>query len=273
MTTTTGRRYDFRLISLALIDPPTRAMREQMDPAALEALATNIKRNGVIHPLGVVPVGDRFRVSWGHRRLIAAGMVGETAVACRVLLTDDVREQEFTYIENTFRETVNPAEEATWLAGLLEHHYAGDLQALCIALNVRTSTVQGRLDLLRGDPEVMEAVRRNQIGLGVAREINKMNEPSWRHYRLGEAITQGATERVVREWRFSDAKHLALQRAAADGTIAASQPSTEAPLGTLDFCPLCELGDDQMDMTYIKVHRSCLKVQVRESAARARQTV
>jgi ParB/RepB/Spo0J family partition protein len=270
MTDAARRRYDFRVVSIDAIDPPERAMREQMDDDELDKLAANIKRNGILQPPGVVPVGDRFRISWGHRRLVAAQMAGEHAIPVRVLLDDDVQEEEFKYAENTFRENVNPAEEATWLADLLEHKHGGDLDSLCLALNLKESTVNGRLDLLRGDDQVRAALQTNKIGLGVARELNRMKEPSWRAYRLAEAIEQGSTERVVRDWRISDERTLAVQRATADGSIPAVPPSTEAPIGTVDMCLLCTLASDQNEMDYVKVHRSCLRKFLRELDAERR---
>jgi ParB/RepB/Spo0J family partition protein len=261
-----GRRYDFRVIPIAAIDPPARSMREQMDDAGLDELRVNIQRNGILQPLGVVPVGDRFRISWGHRRFIAAGMAGEMTLPCRVLLDGDVREEEFKYVENTFRENVNPAEEASWLADLLDTRYGGDIETLCAALNVKESTVNGRLDLLRGDPAVLAALKAREIGIGVARELNKMREPSWRAYRLGDAIAHGSTERVVRDWRISDEKHLSLQRAAENGELPTVPPSTEVPIGSADRCELCGESDDPTDMEYVRVHRSCARIHRRELA-------
>jgi ParB/RepB/Spo0J family partition protein len=268
-----GRTYDFRVIPMTVIDPPERAMREQMDDVKLEALARDITRNGILQPLGVSPVGDRYRIAWGHRRYIAATMAGETHVPCRVFFHGAAHEEELKYVENTLREDVNPAEEATWLADLLDQKYDGNLVALCAALNVRESTVNGRLDLLRGDPAVLTALKAKQIRLGVARELNKMHEPSWRAYRLQDAITQGATERVVRDWRLSDERHLSLQRATDAGALPAVPPSTEVPIGSVDRCLICGLGSEPQEMEYVRVHRSCHRVHLRNMAAEARASV
>ena len=265
------RRYDFRVIAIELIDPPERSMREEMDDRALEELAANIKRNGVLQPLGVVPVEERYRISWGHRRFEAAKLAGERELPCRVLFDNDVREEEFKYVENTFREAVNPMAEATWLADLLEHKYGNYLDRLCDALNLKQSTVEGRLDLLRGWPEVQEALRAKRIVLGVARELNRMKDHGWMKYRLADAISQGASERTVREWRLADNKTLEAQRLLTSGEIPATPPSTEAAYGTVDTCILCWLPEDQHEMDYVKVHRDCLKQLMRRVRAEQRE--
>jgi ferritin-like protein len=98
-----------------------------------------------------------------------------------------------------------------------------------------------------------------------------MENESWMKFRLAEAVDQGATERVVRDWRISDAKHLAIQQAERSGSIDAVPPSTEAPIGTVDTCMLCMMPDDPNDMTYVKVHNDCLKGLLRRVRAEERE--
>lgn len=265
------RRYDFRVVPIELIDPPPIAMREEMDDRGLERLAADIKRNGILQWLGLIPTDDgRFRVSWGHRRLVAAQLAGEYEVPARIV-DDAAKEEEFKIAENAHQEPVNPMAEATYYAHLLDDKFGGDIEALSAAVNVPVSTINGRLDLLRGDPHVMAALRADKIRLGVARELNRMSEATWRMYRLAEAIEQGATERVVRDWRIRDEQMLSIQRAAANGSISAAPPSTEAPIGSVDTCVLCMLPDDPNEMTYVKAHNDCIKRLLRAVRAEERQ--
>lgn len=260
-------RPDFRVVPIDLIDPPPIAMRETMDDEGLVALAANIKRNGVLQPLGVIEGTDgRFRISWGHRRYEAAKLAGELMLPVRVV-DDATKEEEFKVAENAFQEPVNPVAEATYYADLLERKYGGYIEQLAEAVNRPVSTIEDRLDLLRGWPEVLEALRAKQIGLGVARELNRMKDHGWAKYRLADAAAQGATEREVRRWRIDDAKTLETQRLAKSGEIPATPPSTEAAYGSVDTCILCWLAEDQNDMEYVKVHRDCLKQLMRRVRA------
>lgn len=263
-------RPDFRLVPIELIDPPPNAMREEMDDEALVALATNIKRNGVLQPPGVIATPDgRFRISWGHRRLEAAKLAGETMLPVRVV-DDATKEEELKVAENYHQEPVNPVAEATYFADLLERKYGGYIEQLAAAVNRPVSTIEDRLDLLRGWPDVIDALRAKKIGLGVARELNRMKHEGWMKYRLGDAIDQGASARVVRDWRIQDEKTLAVQAASANGSIPAIPPSTEASYGSVDTCILCWLAEDQNEMDYVKVHRDCLKQLMRRVRAERR---
>src|SRR5947207_13926595 len=108
------RRYDFRVVPLELIDPPELAMREKMDDRRLEELAADIKRDGILQWLGVIALPDgRFRISWGHRRYVAAGLAGETVVPVRVV-DDATKGEDFKIQENYHQDPLNPMAEATY---------------------------------------------------------------------------------------------------------------------------------------------------------------
>lgn len=261
------RDFDFRMVDRALIDEPANAMRAEMDDAKLGELAADIKRNGILQPLGVFPVDGRFRIIYGHRRYVASELAGEKLLPCRVHADGDVHEEDYKLSENRFREDVNPVDEATWFADLLERRCAGEIEQLCALVNATESYINGRLDLLRGDDQVRAELRASRINLAVARELNKFHEDDWRRYYLAEAIGTGATAAVVARWRIERERivRLAVSQAAGDG--AGATASTAAPLGSVDACAFCLLPDDPLEMEYVRVHRSCLKVRMREARA------
>lgn len=271
MTEPRDRQYDFRVVALDLIDPPAIAMREEMNDVALESLAANIRRNGILQPPGVIEDGDRFRIVWGHRRYEAAKLAGETSIPVRVLYDATLTEEELKIAENAHQEPVNPMAEATYYADLLERKFGHELEQMAAALNVPTSTIEGRIDLLRGWPEVQQALRAGDIRLGVARELNRMKDAGWMRYRLGDVISQGASERAVRDWRIQDNKTLEVQRIQASGEIPPTPPSTDAAYGTVDTCIICFIPEDQHEMDYVKVHRDCLRQLLRRVKAERRE--
>lgn len=252
-----GRSYDFRMIPIALIDPPAVSMREHMDDRKLEELAASIRADGLRQPIGVRPVNDRYRIAYGHRRLIACGLVNESIVPAFVLADDEHEEEAAKIAENWFREDTNPAEDATYFAYLLEHRYEGDIERLCRSLGVKESRVQGRLDLLRGDSAVLEALRANRITLSVARELNRMRDDRWRRHYLADAIEQGATASVVQRWRIDADRRAELEANGGAELEANAGESAPVPLTSIDRCLLCALDDDPLEMEFVRVHRSC----------------
>ena len=86
-----------------------------MDGAALEDLARSITSNGIIQPIVVRKIGDRFQIIAGERRWRAAKMAGLQRVPVVVRDVAPGAERsllEMALIENIQRENLNPIEEA-----------------------------------------------------------------------------------------------------------------------------------------------------------------
>ena len=86
-----------------------------MDDARLDELAQSIKANGVIQPIVVRKVGDRFQIIAGERRWRAAQKAGLLRVPVVVREVAPGQERsllEMALIENIQRENLNPIDEA-----------------------------------------------------------------------------------------------------------------------------------------------------------------
>src|SRR5262245_39234789 len=88
--------------------------RAQAD-AGLEELSRSIKSNGIIQPIVVRRVGDRFQIIAGERRWRAAKLAGllRVPIAVREIAPGQERSLlQMALIENIQRENLNPIEEA-----------------------------------------------------------------------------------------------------------------------------------------------------------------
>src|SRR4029077_16429235 len=97
------------------ISPNDFQPRAHVDDARLQELAQSIKSNGVIQPIVVRKVGDRFQIIAGERRWRAAKLAGLLRVPVVVRDVAPGNEQsllEMALIENIQREDLNPIEEA-----------------------------------------------------------------------------------------------------------------------------------------------------------------
>lgn len=272
MTTPAPVQPDFRVIPIAAIDPPELAMRETMSDDGIASLAQSIRENGLLHPLGVIVAGERFRVAYGHRRRVALEHAGILEAPCFVYPEGTTAEEAMKVAENTEREAVNPAAEATYYRYLLDTKCAGDVRRLCALVNRREEYVQDRLLLTEADPDVLAALRAERISLAVARELNRVKSDTYRRLFLSDAINQGLTSAAVRLLR-TNLERLEDQKAAqASGELANVPPSSEAPIESAEDCLICDSSDDPHDMIYVRVHRSCkAHLERKARAAVARQ--
>ncbi len=257
------------LLPLDLVDAPALAMREVMSDDGLADLAESIKALGLLQNLVVVPEGGRYRVAAGHRRRVALEMAGKTHAPCLVFPEGTPLEEAAKVAENSDREAVNPAAEATYYRWLLDNRCDGDVGKL-VTLTRRTENyVQGRLLLTEGYAEVLDALRAGDISLGVAQELNKIHHELYRQLYLNDAKTQGLSVAAVRQLRQTLARDLRVNEVLADHAASHVAPSTEAPIESLDACPFCQSTADQHEMSYVRAHRGCLSHFRRLSAAPA----
>lgn len=256
-----------RSIPIALIDPPEIAMRDAMTPAGLEALAASLRELGQLQAIGVVVAGDRFRVAYGHRRRVAAELAGLTELECKVWPEGTPLEEAMKVAENDQQEAVNPASEALYYFELYKHRCGEDVDRVAALVRRPVSRVLERLDLLRGDAQVLEALRLDQITLAVAKVLNKCPDDGYRDLFLKDAIRLGSNSRQVQALVDEVKRSLRVQEAARASGLVTEETAPIASIASMDACVVCDLDSDQHEMEYRKVHQSCYRALRREKTA------
>jgi ParB family chromosome partitioning protein len=144
-----------------------------MDPAALEDLSRSIAANGIIQPIVVRRVGDRFQIIAGERRWRAAKMAGllRVPVAVRDVVPGDERSLlELALVENIQREDLNPIEEALAYRRLSDE-FQMTQEAVASAVGKDRTTVANMIRLLKLPDEVRAEVASGRLSTGHARAI------------------------------------------------------------------------------------------------------
>ena len=248
---------EFRSIPLGAIDEPEIAMRDSMDETALDELGRSMQSLGLLQPIGVIRAGDRYRVAYGHRRFLAAGRINWPTIDAKVFPEGTDVEEAIKSAENDEREQVNPGSQALYYAELLEKKCGGDVDRLCDLTRKNRSFVDSRLELLR-DHEVLDAVRRGEITITVARELLRVKDAGFRRTYLDAAIRGGARTEVVRQWRQDHERFLAMQTPAPGGDgDAGATPAPVQPAASIMRCDYCGSDDTPQDMELIYRHRGC----------------
>ena len=91
--------------------PETRNSRRVYDQARLRELADSIREHGILQPILVAPVGDRYEVIAGNRRLQAARLAGLDRIPAVVRADlDESRRLLVNLVENAQRVDLSPTE-------------------------------------------------------------------------------------------------------------------------------------------------------------------
>lgn len=166
-----------RNIKLGDIVANAEQPRRTFDEAALAELAESIKEHGILLPLVVVRVGDKYEIVAGERRWRAAHLAGLERVPALVRTLTSQHKLELSLIENLQRQDLNPLETAT---AYLKLHQQFNLTYEEIGKRVggkAISTISNVLRLLGLPKEAKLALVEGKITEGHARQILAIKEP------------------------------------------------------------------------------------------------
>lgn len=166
-----------------------RQPREVFDHEQLSNLAASIESLGLLQPVVVRRVDDGFQLIAGERRLRAARMVGLVSVPAIVRTTDDTNLLTEALVENVQRVQLNPIEEASAYAQLLDD-FGVSQEELAKRLGKSRPTISNMLRLLTLSPDIQRRVAAGVLTAGHAKAI------------LSVPTEDGQTrlaERIVRE--------------------------------------------------------------------------
>lgn len=156
-------------LSLTLLEVSPYQPRKRIDPAAIAELAQSIAQKGVLQPLLVRPIGERYQIVAGERRFRAAQQAGLSSVPAVVRDFSDQETLEIAIIENVQREDLSAVEEARAFRQLMD--FGMNQEEVAKAVGKSRSAVANTLRLLNLDDEILDALDEGLISAGHARAI------------------------------------------------------------------------------------------------------
>ena len=160
------------------LDPNDFQPRGPVDDARLQELAQSIRANGIIQPIVVRKVADRFQIIAGERRWRAAKIAGLLRVPIVVRDVAAGKEQsllEMALIENIQRENLNPIEEALAYRRLADE-FQMTQEHIATAVGKDRASVANFLRLLRLPDEIRSEVASGRLSMGHARALLSLGD-------------------------------------------------------------------------------------------------
>ena len=159
-----------RMLPIRMIDPNRDQPRRNFDEAALEELAASIRAVGVIQPIIVCPMGERYRIIAGERRYRASRMAELEEIPAIVRDWDQQRQMEAALIENLQRDDLNPIEEANGVRRLMDESGLTQ-EKIAERLGKSRPAVANLLRLLTLADSVQKLVVEGKLSAGHARAL------------------------------------------------------------------------------------------------------
>lgn len=155
------------------LEPNSFQPRTYVDDARLQELAQSIRANGIIQPIVVRRIGDRFQIIAGERRWRAAKVAGLLRVPVVVRDVAPGKEQsllEMALIENIQREDLNPIEEALAYRRLADEFHLTQ-EGIAAAVGKDRASIANFQRLLKLPDEVRTEVASGRLSMGHARSL------------------------------------------------------------------------------------------------------
>ena len=172
--------------------------RIKFNEEAINELSKSIKEHGVIQPIVVRPIGDKFEIIAGERRYKASCMAELKTIPAIITDLNDKDSAEVALIENVQRENLTPIEEAISYKKILDMGYITQ-DALASKLGKTQSTVANKLRLLNLDDDVQEALLNEKISERHARSLLKLQNKEQQKQLLNKIINERLTVRRADE--------------------------------------------------------------------------
>lgn len=183
-------------IPIHLIDPNPVQPRRMFHGERLSELAQSISANGIIQPLVVRRLGERYQLVAGERRWRAAKLAGFSEVPAVIREIPDERLLEITLIENIQRDDLNPIETASAFSGLTT-----ELALSPDEIGRRTgkdrSTIVNFLRLLQLPPDIQQLVAERRLSAGHARCLLALPSVDLQREVAEKSVAQGWSVRQI----------------------------------------------------------------------------
>ena len=148
--------------------------RKIFDATALDTLCESISKYGIIQPLIVRKINDKYEIVSGERRYRAAKKNGMSNVPALVGEFSDVECMELSLVENIQNKSLNPLEEGKAYKKIMDTSNMS-IEELEKNTSVPKDTIQEKIKLLDLDKEVQKALLKNDISESHAKLLLKLD--------------------------------------------------------------------------------------------------
>lgn len=196
-------------IDLSLIDPNPYQPRKHFDEGKLQELSDSIQNHGLLQPVVVVSMDERYLLVAGERRLRAHKLAKLETIKAIVANVDfdEIKMRELALIENIQRENLNPIELAHSYQELIAVHNITH-EDLAKIVHKSRSQITNTMRLLALSSYAQEALVDQKITQGHAKILVSLDAKKQQiavNTIIGQKLSVRETENLVKSGKNSTA--------------------------------------------------------------------
>ena len=171
--------------------------RVKFNEDAIIELAESIKEHGIIQPIIVRPIGNKYEIIAGERRYKASILAGKETIPSIITDLNDKDSAEIALIENVQRKNLTPIEEAVSYKKILDMGLTQE--QLALKLGKSQSSIANKMRLLNLSDDVQDALIEEKISERHARSLLKLTNIEMQNEMLNRIINERLTVRKTDE--------------------------------------------------------------------------
>ncbi len=186
-----------RLLNINFLD------EDSPDVIEVKKLAKSIEENGLMQPITVRPVDDKFEIIDGHRRVMAYKLLGRGDIKAIIKPYTEKEAQLFSLIGNLQRKNLNPIEQAVAFQKVLDSGLYNDKKELSAAIGKDETYIGDVLNTLNMDKRIVDdQSKTNAIKdvrmLRLIRKVEPVDEEqiSYKQWALYQKVVEEKMTRV-----------------------------------------------------------------------------
>ncbi len=189
---------DREVVELYLDDiiPNRFQPREVFNEEALRELSNSIREHGVIQPIIVRKLGDKYEIIAGERRYKASAMAGLTKIPAIIRNLDDKEASKVALLENLQRKDLTAIEEARTYQKILELDSMTQ-EELGRTMGKSQAAIANKMRLLSLPDEIQEALLQDKISERHARSLLNLDSSEEQIAMLHNIINKRMTVREL----------------------------------------------------------------------------
>ncbi len=189
----------FAELPVGQIVPNQRQPREVFDEDAMAELVHSIREVGLLQPVVVRRTGpDAYELVMGERRWRASQEAGLTAIPAIIRETEDNDMLRDALLENLHRSQLNPLEEASAYAQMLED-FGCTHDELAQRIGRSRPQISNTLRLLKLSPAVQRRVAAGVLSAGHARSLLAIDDGDLQDRLAQRVVAEGISVRGLEE--------------------------------------------------------------------------
>ncbi len=180
------------------IRPNPKQPRTVFDEDQMREMVESIREIGLLQPVVVRPVQDRYELVMGERRFRAAREAGLATIPAVIRETSDDALLRDALLENLHRVQLNPLEEAAAYQQLLDE-FGCTQEELARRIKRSRPQISNTIRLLRLPPTVQRRVAAGVLSAGHARALLAITDHAGQERLAQRIVAEGLSVRAAEE--------------------------------------------------------------------------